>query len=151
MTVVINERGTPRSGHSNDSIPESMSTQRIVALEFGFHEQVVDIVLRERHFENAGELVDYLDSLQISGEYKKIKERLWEEKIAEQKKQRDDLVLATKRLYTLLTCLICRRNRRNIVCLPCSHFPMCDTCANSTPTCPVCNTSIEQRIITFLS
>ncbi|KAL3905315.1 MAG: hypothetical protein SGARI_004521, partial [Bacillariaceae sp.] len=41
-----------------------------------------------------------------------------------------------------LFCVICCQQERNIVCFPCAHLAMCETCFENldhTDTCPICN------------
>ena len=129
----------------------NMAHQRTVALEFGFEEQVVDYILRQRSFKDAGELVDYLDQLHLTDNFAEVKARLAKEKVEDEKKQRNDLVNETRRLHINSKCFRCRKNDRGIVCLPCSHFSLCKTCAMTASQCPVCKMNISWTIPTFLS
>ena len=128
-----------------------MAHQRAVALEFGFEETVVDFILRQRSFTDAGDLVDYLDQLQISDNFEDVKARMAKEKIDQEKKQHEDLVNETRRLYLNSKCLRCREKDRTIVCLPCSHFSLCADCGKSALQCPLCKTDISWVISTYLS
>ena len=139
-----------------------MNNQRTVALEFGYDGQLVDYVLRQRHFDNAGELVDHLYQLTLTEGKKVLEERVSEDKKAREqqvledakereKKAIEELREETRLLHINTKCLSCWKANRNVVCLPCSHFSMCNACATTAIVCPRCNEGISRMIETFLS
>ena len=43
-------------------------------------------------------------------------------------------------------CIICMDNLKQIVFGPCGHFYTCDRCSNKVSMCPICRSSITNRI-----
>lgn len=52
---------------------------------------------------------------------------------------------------SLLLCIICMVNERNIVFVPCRHFGTCKACSEKLVQCPMCRTFIESRQKVFLN
>jgi hypothetical protein len=53
-------------------------------------------------------------------------------------------------------CVVCMERNKNVTLLPCAHLCMCMTCSDklqsaaAKPTCPLCQTTIERHLQTFL-
>ena len=143
-----------------------MNSRVQVALEFGYDRDLIDYALEKYKFSCAGDLIDCLEDLENESEIEdkiaelkdkkqhEAKEREVKEQIAKQERQektwlklRDE----TERLYARSLCQRCRRNRCNIVCLPCSHLSLCQPCSSFLHNCPSCNEYISQTIKTFVS
>ena len=155
----------------------SAETQCKVACEFGYSENLVKVFLEYKRHKNAGELVDELENhLSKCEEEKEDEICRMKEEIIRKKKGKDDecsatdeekiasvtfpledgdtaltLLEETQRLYKKSTCLVCRKNRRSIVLLPCSHLVICASCLTSSSTCPRrdCQLPIDCAIPTF--
>ena len=127
------------------------STQYTVAVELGFPEELVGKALREKKFKNAGELVDYLDT--IEEEKTEMKTAVVGAEGGEQPTtDENSLRKETETLYRLSLCLACWKRPRTIVILPCSHYTLCNVCASLKDRCPLrdCNEKIMDIIQTFL-
>ena len=113
--------------------------QRQVALEFGYSEAIISLTLSRLKFNTSGDLIDYLD----------IHEEELEEEVIRREKAnlRDD----TERLYRSSLCVMCVKNAREIVILPCGHYCLCVACEKQCRFCPVkkCAMLITFAIRTF--
>jgi regulator of replication initiation timing len=50
-------------------------------------------------------------------------------------------------------CVVCMDNLANVVCLPCKHLALCGDCGaqdKSLASCPICRTSITDRLQVFM-
>ena len=67
------------------------------------------------------------------------------------KTEHSSLRAATERLYRTATCLVCKKNRRTHLNLPCCHLTHCNACNASTRLCPYedCGELIRDTIVTF--
>jgi len=59
----------------------------------------------------------------------------------------EDAKAAKDKLEDFITCTICAENPRSTLVLPCSHFVMCNSCAEEwkrlNGTCPTCRSPIK--------
>lgn len=126
----------------------------LIACELGYEKEVVQFILREKTFQNAGSFLEYLCELELKDNFDDIKEKIRQEKeqeVKEPENQRQDLQKETLSLYLRSKCLKCKTNTRNIVCLPCSHYSLCKPCSSFLNHCPMCNSFISETIIVFLA
>ena len=140
--------------------------QLIVALEFGYDEEIVKRVLKKCEFDDAGDLLDYLDT---HNEELEAEKEVEEEPTPEEEKElpqasaqpltpsappptESSLRQETEDLYRRSICLNCFRRRRCFVVLPCSHFSICDNCEKELRKCPArdCGEAIECSIKTYM-
>ena len=49
-----------------------------------------------------------------------------------------------------VNCVICLENAQSIRFDPCGHVCCCDTCESTCVRCPMCNTDIAQRQVSFI-
>eukprot|EP01133_Synstelium_polycarpum_P013224 gene13224-15535_t len=70
-------------------------------------------------------------------------------KQAEFMKQVATLQREKEHLQDLNTCAVCTDRPPNIVLLPCRHNVLCSTCSPVLSRCPMCRSTIEERIETF--
>jgi len=57
-----------------------------------------------------------------------------------------------KSLQKLIDCIICMKNQRNTLLMPCRHFITCTECINKCEErCPVCRQHINHTIVVFPS
>lgn len=149
-------------------------TQHQVACELDRPERIVRRVLQRQHFKDAGSLLEYLDDNEeeleaeelnappspVPPKHEKpkltvvIPPRNWHivGKI-EEKPPIKALTLRqeTELLYKQSICLVCRKERRKYVLLPCSHLAVCDSCLFFTKRCPMksCNEPIVDSVRTY--
>ena len=128
-----------------------MDSKVVVAIEFGYEEEIINHIVQEKSFKDAGSLVDYLYQLSIEDDFRKVKENISNVKIRKQKAINDKLMKETEKLYLSSKCVHCRQNDRNIVCLPCSHFSLCKVCTSFIRHCPRCKTFISETIMVYCS
>ena len=67
------------------------------------------------------------------------------------KTEQPSLRVETERLYLTSTCLVCKKNKRTRLSLPCCHLTHCNTCDASTHSCPYedCGELIRDTIVTY--
>ena len=67
------------------------------------------------------------------------------------KTEQSSLRAATERLYVTSMCLVCNKNRRTRLSLPCCHLTHCNACDASTRSCPYegCGELIRDTIVTY--
>ena len=119
----------------------SPQTQYQVAIEFGFPEAIVNIALNKNTFDSASSFIDYLEDYMHDLDSKTLKvttslQHSIQNVVTEQNKScmlREE----TARLYRKTLCLLCGKNKRVFVTLPCSHFNICEVCKPNTKLCPV--------------
>jgi len=70
---------------------------------------------------------------------------------AEKQKPDSDLQSENARLKEQRTCKICMDGEVGVVFLPCGHLCCCVNCAPALKDCPVCRTTIQGTVRTFLS
>jgi hypothetical protein len=137
----------------------SFETLLQVAIEMDYPESIVRHTLRRHQFENAGQLIDFLEDNMSNLQQEVQVEEEEEEKschnvtsnAAESKLKELSLKEETELLYRLSFCLKCWKNPRTLVILPCSHFALCDSCGKTARTCPRrdCQAYIECIIHTY--
>ena len=127
-----------------------------VALEFGYPKNLIKYFLAENKFNSAGSFLEYLDThiddLEAENEHEENEyEEVNEKDIPIKEVEELSLKEETEILYREAHCLICLKNKRNVVALPCCHFIMCATCESSTRQCPAmyCKAKIESCIHTY--
>ena len=153
--------------HNEITTTYRQKIQERVAIEFGYENEIVREVLRQKSFDCSGDLVDYLFLLNVEeikhlrkAYYKSLdKEERLEKQCLEVKTHRvenemEDMKLQslqreTKLLYIKSKCLNCFINLRNIVTLPCSHLCLCECCSLKVDKCPSCQEAISCIIKTF--
>ncbi|XP_069101012.1 E3 ubiquitin-protein ligase XIAP-like [Argopecten irradians] len=62
-----------------------------------------------------------------------------------------DLVEENRRLKREMLCRICEEENASVTFLPCAHLMCCQVCAKAMRRCPVCRTTIQGMIKTFLT
>lgn len=67
------------------------------------------------------------------------------------KEDPESLERENARLKEARTCKVCMDNEIGVVFLPCGHLICCVNCAPSLKDCPMCRTSIQGTVRTFLS
>lgn len=67
------------------------------------------------------------------------------------KEDAETLERENARLKEARTCKVCMDNEIGVVFLPCGHLICCVNCAPSLKDCPMCRTSIQGTVRTFLS
>ncbi|KAL3883084.1 hypothetical protein ACJMK2_029377 [Sinanodonta woodiana] len=55
-----------------------------------------------------------------------------------------------KSLKSMVTCIKCKQQARNMLFLPCTHHCLCHICAAKCSLCPMCYRTIKQKIKTFM-
>ncbi|KAL3883082.1 hypothetical protein ACJMK2_029375 [Sinanodonta woodiana] len=55
-----------------------------------------------------------------------------------------------KSLKSMVTCIKCKHQARNMLFLPCTHHCLCHICAAKCSLCPMCYRIIKQKIKTFM-
>ena len=130
--------------------------------------------MKKLNFRSAGDLLDYIDihweelevdddegKEAVAGEEKiAIATFPSEEKVDKVKSEtassphtsQSTLREETENLYRRSMCLVCHKNRRCFVILPCSHFTLCAMCEPSTRKCPIhdCQELISCTIQTYV-
>lgn len=49
-------------------------------------------------------------------------------------------------------CVVCRRNPREVILLPCGHVCLCEDCSvNIGSLCPMCRSAIDTRAAAYIS
>lgn len=51
-----------------------------------------------------------------------------------------------------IICVICQRNNKNVLLLPCKHFCICEECSNNEEfnnKCPICRSPIIDKMIIY--
>ena len=129
----------------------SLSVLQVVALELGFPKSIVRRALRKYSFYSAGDFVDYLEThdyeFEVESEDEKEEAIPVENNITiiappatknlnKEEKAKPSLREETETLQSQSLCLVCRKEKRSFVCLPCSHFVICRMCEPSTRHCP---------------
>ena len=152
------ERGwtAPETPHSRLSFHHfevmSLNVLYKVACELDFPEKIVSRALRKYSFKDAGSFVNYLETHMEEFEQDTEEERQ-EGNIQEFNSPTSyfNVLQETELLYRQSLCLVCRKNKRSFVTLPCSHFTLCWACEPKTKTCPVrgCQSPIECSIQTY--
>jgi hypothetical protein len=135
----------------------SAEIQFQVAIEMDFPERIVSHVLRKHQFENAGQLVNFLEDNMELIETELEEENYCNENVVASPSKDEamkelSLREETELLYRLSYCLKCWTNPRTLVCLPCSHYTLCEDCEKTTKTCPRrdCQASIEYVIRIYM-
>ncbi|KAK3585123.1 hypothetical protein CHS0354_034254 [Potamilus streckersoni] len=57
----------------------------------------------------------------------------------------------TDDLKSKMMCKRCKKNLRNMLILPCTHFCLCDHCSKEISLCPECWNPIKERVKTYIS
>ena len=143
----------------------STSTLFSVALELDFPEKIVRRALRKYRFQSAGDFVDYLEScgeeFEMQTEDEKEKVNPVEKNISivpfpsEANNQGGKTELTVREeaqmLFRQSTCLMCWKEKRAFVCLPCCHFGLCKKCNSFAKYCPFssCKEKISSTIKTY--
>ena len=147
----------------------SRSSKFVVAVEFGYQENVVLCALKRENFKDAASLIEYLDENLQELEAAAVKEATAkaenedEEEIEAAASPTDSSVPPesthhplslreeTELFYRRSICLVCLKNKRSSVLLPCCHFALCETCRRKTSRCPEedCGLLIEASIQTY--
>ena len=67
------------------------------------------------------------------------------------KTEQSSLRVETERLYFTSTCLVCKKNKRTRLSLPCCHLTHCNACDALTRSCPHedCGELIRDTIVTY--
>ena len=123
----------------------------LFTLEFGYPKNLIKFYLAENKFNSAGSFLEYLDTniddLEEENEHEEIMEKDFLTKEVKELNLREE----TEILYREAHCLICLKNKRNVVALPCCHFIMCGICESSSRQCPAmyCKAKIESCIHTY--
>ena len=134
------------------------TAQHQIALEFGYPKNIVKGCLAKKKFHSAGSFLEYLDThnddleQEVEEEVDLGREDIEEEKDAPTEDLKElSLKEETENLYREAYCLICCKNKRSIVVLPCCHFIMCAICESVTRLCPVryCKAKIASCIHTY--
>ena len=121
-----------------------------VALEFGFSIDSINRALRtNKAFKTAGELVTYLNEMELSDD--EIEPKCANK--TEQDINDNPLMKETMTLYATRYCLKCFINPRCFVLLPCSHLTLCDKCFYEGIHCPIksCAVKCEMGIHTYIT
>ena len=151
--------------HLQALVVMSKSTLRHVALELDFPEKIVRRALRKYRFECAGDFVDYLEScgdeFEMETEDEKEEVNPVEKNIsivpspseANNQVGKTELTVReeAKILFRQSRCLMCWKEKRAFVCLPCCHFSLCKKCESFAKYCPFpsCTEKITATIRTF--
>ena len=122
-----------------------------VALELGFPPHVISRALRERSFQNAGDLVDYLNENLYTSE-DEVEEMDTSESndlctllkcamslndnTSPKLDETNLLLKETTELFASVHCLQCKIERRGILTFPCCHVALCTSCSVTTHVCP---------------
>ena len=138
----------------------SLSVLQVVALELGFPKSIVRRALHKYSFYSAGDFVDYLETHDYEFEVETEEEKeeaiptiatFPTEDLNKEEKAKPSLREETEFLNRQSLCLVCRKEKRSFVCLPCSHFVICRMCEPSTRHCPrrSCGECISCTIQTY--
>ena len=122
-----------------------------VALEFGFSRSKIFKAMRRQGFENAGDLIAYLDEHDDSEDSEDDSVVPLEQQLQQMKLVDNPLWRETVQLYVKSHCLVCKLEKRSIITLPCCHFSLCSKCARKTLRCPLkeCEDVILQTLHVF--
>jgi len=47
-------------------------------------------------------------------------------------------------------CVVCLVENKNMLLMPCKHLCMCSKCAVGLDECPICRTTVEERVSVFM-
>lgn len=155
---------------SHFSFNNMCSSQFLVAVEFGYPNNIVRRVLKRQKFKDAGSLIEYLEdneeqlqaeddddeegeTVMSSGratptvEGEKPKLTLF---IPPRKKELG-LREETELMYKQSICLLCQKSNRAYVLLPCCHLAVCAACLPKTTFCPKlnCKTRVMEAVFTY--
>lgn len=108
----------------------SVDSKRQVALEFGYDNSLISLALKKRDFASAAELIDYIDKHEADLE-NEVKEN--------QEREASNPRIETEYLLRSKHCVMCVRQPRNIITLPCAHFCLCNVCGKQCKFCPISN------------
>ena len=144
----------------------SPAAQYRVAIEFGFPEKIVRRILQKIKFKDAGTFIEYLETHmeELKANAKSDEEVEKQETIkqattppplqptAPPPTSTLSLREETELLYRQSKCLVCRKNMRTFVSLPCCHFSLCSQCEPSARKCPLqsCQEKIDAVIKTYM-
>ena len=150
-----------------------LNTQHQVACEFDWSERIVRRVLRRHHFKDAGTLIEHLED---NVEELEMEEAVDPTSPTPPKREKPKLSVVipprkcsivekmpvnprkaltfrqeTELLHRKSICLVCEKERRRCVLLPCAHLAVCNKCSTEVDRCPVksCNEFILQKIPTI--
>jgi len=137
----------------------SKARQLTVACEFGWPKRIVEQVLQEQSFLNAGGLIEYLEENEeklLAADKDVIASKCsqnFRPKLTLNIPLRKELNLEkqTARLYQRSLCQICGKTKRTYILLPCAHLAVCEFCISKTDHCPNCGEAIVSNIRTFLA
>ena len=151
----------------------SGETQYTVAREFGYPKKLIKEFMQKRRYPNAGELIEDLEEYLLTtinerdgaDESEEDESASDEEKVAAaaavpmegtcavSTKKPLSLLEETELLYRKSLCMLCRKNKRCFVTLPCSHLTLCRVCLPKTRQCPRqdCQEIIQCVIATYLA
>ncbi|XP_055531899.1 mitochondrial E3 ubiquitin protein ligase 1 [Wyeomyia smithii] len=92
----------------------------------------------------------------ISKKIYKRKKVEWEERRVREmleKSRAQRRALARQQVYNdEQKCVVCVDNPKEVICLPCGHVCLCETCAEKIKTsCPVCRSKIETKAAAFIT
>ncbi|KAK3576353.1 hypothetical protein CHS0354_039290 [Potamilus streckersoni] len=60
------------------------------------------------------------------------------------------IIKENESMKSIITCMKCKVQAKNILFLPCTHHCLCHLCAEKCSLCPVCYKIIKQKIKTFM-
>lgn len=130
------------------------NTQYQVAIELGYPMEHVKRLLQKKKYETASDLIDDLEQcsneMDEEGEKQEIPSTTDINAAAASEKV-FSLREETEMLYHRSICLVCKKNKRTRVILPCSHLSHCESCNSFTRRCPLvsCQELIEWSIEIF--
>ena len=122
-------------------------SQYKVACEFGFKEDLIRKFIY-KPYKEASDLIDELEEAELLA----LNEETGEVDADKCVRPLSSLREETERLYYSSVCLICHKQTRSRVNLPCSHLSHCEHCDKFVKHCPVrdCCEAVEVTIQTFM-
>jgi hypothetical protein len=48
------------------------------------------------------------------------------------------------------TCVCCKKEKKNVLMVPCRHNVVCQVCAEEMVECPLCKRAIEEKIKIYI-
>ena len=149
----------------------SAETQYTVAHEFGYPKKLIKELMQKKRYHNAGELIEDLEEYLLTTINDRDGAGESEEESPDEKvvaaaaavpmegncvtstKETLSLLKETELLYEKSVCILCRKNKRCFVTLPCSHLTLCHVCMPKTQQCPRrdCQEIIQCVIKTYIA
>ncbi|XP_076799712.1 baculoviral IAP repeat-containing protein 7-like isoform X1 [Clavelina lepadiformis] len=160
--VIIDPREEQRE--RNRKIDEMMTTSEVVsnAKQMGFEEKTIRAALRKRlescnlpfsTLENLVDAILALDSSNLPEDVDSTEpepEPGIEASPSVSNITRTQGVREIRRLEEARMCKSCHHDQANMVFMPCGHLACCTSCGGSLENCPVCHSTVRERVRSYI-